>query len=165
MVGFTGDTQPSATGYQLDIVATATEVTSAEITVDGVTTTATVNGNTISFGDETGAQGLSLLYTGGDTGGVATTVDFNLSRGIGANMHATSNDLLDDSTGLIETAIDDLRSENTRSQEQIERLERRLAYQREQLLDSFIRMEEALARFDTISKSLQGLTDSLRGDR
>jgi flagellar hook-associated protein 2 len=165
MVGFTGDTQPSAAGYQLDIVATATEVTSAEITVDGVTTTATVNGNTITFGDETGAQGLSLLYTGGDTGGASTTVDFNVSRGIGANMHAATDDLLDTRTGLIETAIDDLRSENTRSEEQIERLERRLAYQREKLLDSFIRMEEALARFDTISSSLQGLTDSLRRDR
>jgi flagellar capping protein FliD len=79
-------------------------------------------------------------------------------------MHAATNDLLDESTGMIETAIDDLKSENTRSEEQIERLERRLAYQRDQLLDSFIRMEEALARFDTISESLKGLTASLNGD-
>ncbi len=161
MVGFTGDTQPSATPYQLNL-----SVTGGVITADlnGSSTAVEVDGNRITFTDETGAEGLTLLYSGGDTGGT-TTIEFNVSRGIGANMHAASDDLLDEEAGLIETAIDDLKSENTRSEEQIERLERRLAYQREQLLDSFIRMEEALARFDTISESLRGLTDSLRRDR
>jgi flagellar hook-associated protein 2 len=162
MVGFDGNTQPAATPYQLEIEHDGTEITSALI--NGSATGVSFSGNTLTFNDETGAEGLTLLYTGGDTGGVPTTVDFNVSRGIGANMHAATNDLLDDSTGLIETAIDDLKSENTRSEEQIERLERRLAYQRDQLLDSFIRMEEALARFDTISESLKGLTASLNGD-
>jgi flagellar hook-associated protein 2 len=167
MVGFTGNTQPADTPYQLEIEASGTEVLSATVTVNGVATAATVEGNRILFGEETSAQGLTLLYTGGDTSGLpggTTTMEFNVSRGIGANMHATSKDLLDSSTGLIETAIDDLKSENTRSEEQIERLERRLAYQREQLLDSFIRMEAALARFDTISESLKGLTASLSRD-
>ena len=168
MVGFTGDTQPASTSYQIQVKHDGNEIT--DVLVNGASTTAaTFSGNTIKFNDETGANGLTLLYTGGESpsGGVDYTapIDFNVSRGIGANMHAATDDLLDTRTGLIETAIDDLRSENTRSEEQIERLERRLAYQREQLLDSFIRMEEALARFDTISSSLQGLTDSLRRDR
>ena len=161
MVGFDGNTQPAATPYQLEIEHDGTEITSALI--NGSATGVSFSGNTLTFNDETGAQGLTLLYTGGATAG-PTPVEFNVSRGIGANMHATANDLLDESTGMIETAIDDLKSENTRSEEQIERLERRLAYQRDQLLDSFIRMEEALARFDTISESLKGLTASLSGD-
>jgi flagellar capping protein FliD len=160
MIGFNGATQPADQDYQLNITAAGGTITSASL--NGSTTAVEVDGNTITFTDETGAEGLRLLYTGGDTTG--TAIDFNVSRGIGANMHATANDLLDDTTGLIETTIDDLKTENTRSEEQIERLERRLAYQRDQLLDSFIRMEAALARFDTISESLKGLTASLSRD-
>ncbi|MDZ7714095.1 MAG: flagellar filament capping protein FliD [Rhodovibrio sp.] len=162
MIGFDGNTQPAATPYQIEIEHDGAAITRAWI--NGSETGVSFNGDTLTFNDETGAQGLTLLYTGGSTGAGTNVVDFNVSRGIGANMHATANDLLNESTGLIETAIDDLKSENTRSEEQIERLERRLAYQRDRLLDSFIRMEEALARFDTISESLKGLTASLSRD-
>jgi len=160
MLGYSGQTQPSGSGYQLEITHDGTEITAA--TLDGSTSAVSFSGNTITVTDESGAQGLRLFYNGGATAG--TTVNFDVSRGIGANMHATADDLLDETTGLIESEIDNLKDQNERAETDIGRLERRLAYQRDQLIDSFIRMEEALARMETIQSSIQGLADSLNSD-
>lgn len=144
------------------------ETTSTALT--GVTATGNINGAadgsddgsvTIANGVITvntgGAAGLQMLFNGID---IPSNIQLDFTVGVGAQMFFEIEDLLDTSTGLVETEIDTLEDQNELSNERIEEMLFRLEVQRQDLLDRFIRMEAALASADRILQSIQQTTEA-----
>ncbi|MCC9624136.1 flagellar filament capping protein FliD [Thalassospira sp. MA62] len=156
MTGFDSGT-PAAT-YEFNIDASGGVINSAtySITVDGTTTTgrnAVVSGNTIRTPD-----GLRLFYGGDATAPETATV--STSVGLGAQFRFELESILDEDEGTLAQAINDLETQNTSYEDKVDRIDERLARQREVLMDQFIAMESALARMQNIQDSLDQLTNA-----
>lgn len=159
LLGFTGNTTYSATGYTLNVTHDGTKLTGADI--NGVPGSATVNGNIITITDATGAEGLQLYYSGTtDLSGIQ--IDFTV--GLAADMFAEIDTMINSATGSISGEIDALTDQNEVAQERIDEMIRRLDYQREQLTSRFIAMETALSTMNRILESIKQTTDSWYAD-
>lgn len=153
MTGFSGKTNAAEYSFNIDASGGTLNSVTYDITVDGVTTTgktAMINGNTV-----TTADGLRLIYSG--DGNAASTATLNTSKGIGAQIFFELDSLLKDETGTLSQEITALETQNTSYQDKIDRIDERLASQRENLMDRFINMETALARMKNIQNSLDEL--------
>jgi len=153
MTGF--DSKTNAATYELNIDASGGTINSVtyDITVDGVTTTgknAVVSGNSIRTAD-----GLRLFYSGDAS--AADTATVTTSVGIGAQFYFELDSILDEEEGTLTQAITDLETQSTSYEEKVDRIDERLARQREVLMDQFIAMESALARMKNIQSSLDEL--------
>ncbi|RDD63645.1 flagellar filament capping protein FliD [Ferruginivarius sediminum] len=157
MLNFTGDTQPAGSDYTLDIVTDGSGNPTAASTINGVAGSVEIDGNRLIATDKTGAQGLTLLFNGN----ADETLTFNVSTGVASEMFFTSDRLGDETDGTIESEIDRLRERNDNAEERIDTLERRLEFQRGNLLDQFIRMEEALQSLENARQRLEELTKTL----
>ena len=160
LLGFTGKTSFSGTGYTLNLTHDGISLTGADI--DGIAGSATVNGNTINVTDATGAAGLTLLYSG-DTS--ASGIQINLTPGVGAQLFFAIDDMLDPSQGQVQAEIDSLTDQNTAAQERIDRMLQRLDYQRQQLTNRFIAMESALATMSSLLDSIKQTTEAMFAKR
>ncbi|WP_341363359.1 flagellar filament capping protein FliD [Thalassospira sp. SN3W] len=153
MTGFSGKTNAAEYSFNIDASGGTLNSVTYDITVDGVTTTgktAMINGNTV-----TTADGLRLIYSG--DGNAASTATLNTSKGIGAQIFFELDSLLKDESGTLSQEITALETQNTSYQDKIDRIDERLASQRENLMDRFINMETALARMKNIQNSLDEL--------
>ncbi len=153
MTGFSGKTNAAEYSFNIDASGGTLNSVTYDITVDGVTTTgksATINGNTITTVD-----GLRLIYSG--DGNAASTATVNTTKGIGAQIFFELDSLLKDESGTLSQEITALETQNTSYQDKIDRIDERLASQRENLMDRFINMETALARMKNIQSSLDEL--------
>ena len=153
MTGFSGKTNAAEYSFNIDASGGTLNSVTYDITVDGVTTTgktAMINGNTV-----TTADGLRLIYSG--DGNAASTATLNTSKGIGAQIFFELDSLLKDETGTLSQEVTALETQNTSYQDKIDRIDERLASQRENLMDRFINMETALARMKNIQNSLDEL--------
>lgn len=153
MTGF--DSKTNAATYEFNIDASGGTINSVtyDITVDGVTTTgknAVVSGNSIKTAD-----GLRLFYSG--DGNAADTATVTTSVGIGAQFYFELDTILDEEEGTLTQAISELETQSTSYEEKVDRIDERLARQREVLMDQFIAMESALARMKNIQSSLDEL--------
>ena len=153
MTNFTSKTD--AATYEFNIDASGGEINSVtyDMTVNGVTTTgltATFNGSSITTED-----GMRLFY-GGDKM-AADTATVTTSNGIGSQLYFELDSILDEEDGTLTQAISDIETQNTSYQENVGRIDDRLARQREVLMDKFIAMESALARMKNIQSSLDEL--------
>ncbi|MFN4090276.1 MAG: flagellar filament capping protein FliD [Alphaproteobacteria bacterium] len=155
LLGFDGRAAYKADGYTLDVTWDAVNGRLAGATIDGEP--ATVNGRRITV--ENGpAKGLILYYNGGaDANGIA--LDFSV--GLGASMFFDLGNLLDPKTGLIETEIGALTTNNEKSRARIEEMTVRLDLQRERLLAKYIAMETALTSMNQTIESLKQMTESM----
>lgn len=158
MTGF--DSNTNAATYEFNIDASGGVINSVtyDITVDGVTTTgknAVVSGNTIRTAD-----GLRLFYSG--DANAADTATVTTSVGLGAQFYFELDAILDEEEGTLTQAISELETQTTSHEEKIERIDDRLARQRELLMDQFIAMESALARMKNIQSSLDELMSAGR---
>lgn len=126
--------------------------------IDGVANSTTVSSRTITVTDQTGAEGLKLFYSGSDD---LTNVQLDFTVGFGAQMFFEIGQLLDLTTGIVETEIDTLEARNKLSQSKIDSTLKRLDFQRERLLERFFRLEQILATFDRISASITSITDGM----
>ncbi|RCK36431.1 flagellar filament capping protein FliD [Thalassospira xiamenensis] len=153
MTGFSGKTNAAEYSFNIDASGGTLNSVTYDITVDGVTTTgktAMINGNTV-----TTADGLRLIYSG--DGNASSTATLNTSKGIGAQIFFELDSLLKDETGTLSQEVTALETQNTSYQDKIDRIDERLASQRENLMDRFINMETALARMKNIQNSLDEL--------
>lgn len=118
-----------------------------------------VSGNTLTVltGD---AQGLQLFFS--DLTG-PTTVTMDYTVGVGAQMFYAIDDMLNETTGQVETEIDGLTDTNEISEDRITEMLARLDIQRRSLLERFIAMETALATNARILESVQASAESLSG--
>lgn len=156
MLNFNEATQPGDTDYTLDVVTDGSgNPTSA--TINGVAGSVEIDGDTLIATDKTGAEGLSLLFTGN----ADETLTFNVSTGVASEMFFTADRLGSETDGVIESEIDRLRDRNDNAEDRIDTLERRLEFQRQNLLDQFIRMEEALAGLENARQRLDELAKTL----
>ncbi|NIY77792.1 flagellar filament capping protein FliD [Thalassospira sp. HF15] len=153
MTGFDGKTNAATYEFNIDASGGVINSVTYDITVDGVTTTgknAVVSGNSIRTAD-----GLRLFY-GGDAN-AADTATVTTSVGIGAQFYFELDSILDEEEGTLTQAISELETQSASHEEKVERIDERLARQREVLMDQFIAMESALARMKSIQSSLDEL--------
>lgn len=142
---------------------TATQLTTTA-NVDGLAdgtddlSATVVNGNVISVA--TGeAQGLRLFFSGFSFS--TPGIQLNYTVGAGAQLYNKINELLDTTTGAVETELDTLTDQNDLHNERITEMLTRLEIKRSDLLDRFIRMETSLATANRILDSIKQTTDAM----
>lgn len=153
MTGFSSKTGAATYDFTIDAAAGAINSVTYDVTKNGVTTSglvATVTGS--SFVTE---DGLRLFYSGDKNAADAATI--TTTNGIGSQLYFELDAMLDEESGVLTQAIADLETQNTSYEEKVERIDARLARQREVLMDQFIAMESALARMKNIQSSLDEL--------
>ena len=153
MTGFDSRTPAATYDFNIDASGGTINGVTYDVTVNGVTTTgknAVVSGNSIFTPD-----GLRLFY-GGDKN-ASDTATITTSVGIGAQFFFELDSILDEEDGTLKQEISDLETQSTSYSEKIDRVDDRLARQREVLMDKFIAMESALARMKNVQSSLDQL--------
>lgn len=159
LLSFDQNTTYSAAGYTLNVDpgVSANIGGAADGSDNG---TATVNGNAITV-TSGGAKGLKL-FENGLTG--ATTVTINYSIGMGAQMYFAIQNLIDQSTGVVQTESNQLDDQNTTTNDRIDDMLFRLDLQRQDLLSRFQKMESQLSTSQSILNSLKQMTQSMFGN-
>ena len=156
LLSFDGNTTYSAAGYTLNydpIAGTANIDGLADGSDDG---SVTVNGNVLTV-NTGGAKGLKLFV---DSFTATTSVQLDYTVGVGAQLFFELEDALDQTTGPVETEIDNLTDQNEFNEARIEEMRVRLEIERQDLLERFLRMETALATANRILDSIQQTTDA-----
>ena len=176
-LSFTGDGVTENT-YVYDMKLTATSshapgdyVPTTSSAVTGATASANIDGDASGADDgsvtvannvitvETGdADGLQLFYSG-MTFPTSVTIDYTV--GVGAQLFFAIEDMLDETTGQIETEIEGLTDSNEVTEDRITEMLARLEIQRQSLLERFIAMETAIATNNRILESLQSSAQAL----
>ena len=150
LLGFTGKTTYKPAGYELNLTHDGTSLTGADI--DGLAGSATVDGKTITVTDASGASGLRLFYTGNSD---LSGVQLDYTVGVGAQLFFAIEGVLDETTGSIQSEIDNYTDQNELAQTRIDEMLRRLDYQREVLTASYQRMEVAITSMNRILDSIK----------
>lgn len=154
LVGFNEQTGFSETGYALNVAYADGAIVSANIggNADGSDDgSVSVDGQRLTV-NTGGAEGLQLLYTGTAS---ASDIQLDISVGIGAQIQAVANQLLDSSSGTIGSEIDTLTDRNDRAQSRADVMSERLERERERMLERFASMEAALASMNTLLESIR----------
>jgi flagellar hook-associated protein 2 len=155
LLGFSGQTSYKPGGYTLNLTSDGTNVTGADI--DGVPASTTVNGNTITVTDQTGADGLILFYSGNtDLSGI----QLNVTVGAAQQMFGDLEDALDTTTGSIQAEVNTLTDQNGFNQDRVDEMLTRLDYQRDQLTQRFVTLETSLATMQRILDGIKQQTDA-----
>jgi flagellar capping protein FliD len=177
-ISFSGDGTSEYTylwGAQVETVtATAPPSPYVATTTTADPTSANIDGNSDGSDDGSatvasqivtvntgGAQGLRMLYSGIT---LDTTVQIDFTLGVGAQMFNKIEALLDSTTGVVETEIDNLTDSNELAQSRIDEMLVRLEIQERDLLDRFLRMETALATANRILESIRQTTEAMFGN-
>jgi len=162
LVGFNEQTNFDKDGYSLNVAYSDGQIVSANIngaadgTDDG---SVTVDGQRLTVNNG-GAEGLQLLYTGNNA---ASGIQIDVSVGIGAQLHAITEQLLDNDSGAINSTIETITNKNELAQTRVDTLDERLEREREHLLERFANMEAALASMNTLLESIRSQIDSAFG--
>lgn len=162
LVGFGEETSFDKDGYTLNVTYAAGEIVSANINgaADGSDDgSVTVDGQRLTV-NSGGAEGLQVLYTGNAS---ASGIQLDVSVGIGAQIYAATDQLLDNDSGTISSQIDTLTDKNERAQTKVDALDERLDRERERLLLRFANMESALSSMNTLLESIRSQIDSAFG--
>lgn len=155
MLGFTGGTTYKTGGYNLNLTFDASKNIQNAM-IDGVAMQ--VSGQSVSAGADSKANGLRLFYNGPGTAPENTTVNFTV--GIGAQLNFALDRILDKKNGSLQTEVKNLEDQNKQRQERIEAIDDRMKIYRQGLLDSFISMEKALAKMNSVQKSMDALLNT-----
>ncbi|MGH1479893.1 MAG: flagellar filament capping protein FliD [Geminicoccales bacterium] len=162
LVGFNEQTNFDKDGYSLNVAYSGGQIVSANIngpadgTDDG---SVTVDGQRLTVNNG-GAEGLQLLYTGNSS---VSGIQLGVSVGIGAQLHAITEQLLDNDSGAINSNIETLTNKNELAQTRVDTLDERLEREREHLLERFANMESALASMNNLLESIRSQIDSAFG--
>ena len=152
-LAFSNDTGSILT--ELNIINRGTTIASANVggSADGADDgSITVANNILTFTDQSGAEGLKLLFTGNtDVSGM----QINFTTGIGSQLYFTVDSIMDETTGSVENEIETLDTQNEFTQERIDALLLRLERERESLMERFIAMETALTQMNAILDSIR----------
>ena len=173
---FTGDAVTQNTYvYDPKLVPTAANTPGSYIattssTVTGATATANVDGTadgandgsvsvannvaTVQTGDSTGLQ---VYYSGMD---FPTSTTINYTVGVGAQMYFAIDNMLDQTTGVVQTEINTLTDTNTQKQTRIDEMTVRLDMERTSLTNRFIKMETAIAQSKNIMDQITQTTSA-----
>lgn len=119
------------------------------INVDGIALSGGT-GYTIKGQAGTPLEGLVMIYTGNAT----STVNVNVSQGIGDRIFNAMDDVLKDTTGIIAVDQQDTTDQSARWQTEIDRINEQVAKYRDQLLKKYADLEAAITKVNNILLSL-----------
>ncbi|MEQ5775183.1 flagellar filament capping protein FliD [Thalassospira sp. NFXS8] len=156
MTSFNGNTGAGEYAFSVTKDAAGT-ITSATYTLNGETKNATINGSSLSTAD-----GMKIFYNG--AAGATETATIKTSVGLGARLQFAMQDMLDSKDGSLPQEINAVETQNTTFGEKIDRIDTRIAGQREVMMNKFINMEQALARIKNVQSSLDELMAAGKSD-
>jgi len=141
----------------MDIAGDPDRIDTADI--DGADDSMTLAGRTITATDETGGEGLEFFYTGSGS----TSIDIDFTIGVGAQMFALLEGVLDSTEGQIQGEIAAIEGQDEVSNDRIEGMNLRLEIQRTILLNKFAAMEAALNSLSVLEDSINQMTQAWFG--
>ncbi len=148
----TGDTGDLLT--KMPFAPDPTIIDSANI--DGATSgaddgTVTIDGQVLTVTDKSGANGLKMLYTGpASTSGIQ--LDYTV--GIAPRIFFAIDNMVDTTSGAIQSEIEGLDAQNKAANDRIDRIETRLSILRKSLSARFLAAEQALATMQNTLDSI-----------
>ncbi len=163
-LGLDGSPAYSQNGYTLDLSYENGSVSAATIRDSSLAAGSegeaevSVTGSILRV-QEGPAAGLRLFYSGDGT--APASVSLNFTTGFAQQLHTRLQAALDPVDGSIISSVQALEDRNTLSQQRIERVEFRIGLERDRLLQSFTRMEENLARAESVRESMNQLFATL----
>ncbi|MGB8275117.1 MAG: flagellar filament capping protein FliD [Alphaproteobacteria bacterium] len=120
--------------------------------------TVTASGRSLTVTSGSTAEGLQVFYNGtSDVSGV----QLGITVGLGTQLWSALNNMLDTTTGVVQTDIQSLTDQNKLADDRKQSILDRLAIQRQSLTDKFIAMETALAKAQTLRDSITQTFDAL----
>ena len=107
-------------------------------------------GYTLTGQAGTALEGLVLIYSGNTT----STVNVNISQGIGDRIYNSMKDTLADTTGILAVEQNEYTTQNERWQTEIDRINEQVARYRDTLLKRYADLEAAINKVNNILLSL-----------
>lgn len=145
-----------ATGAQLSI-DTATQTYTATYTINGAQTTVNldaraINGGGILLSGPSGSAlaGLELIF---DSTG-QETINLTFSQGIADRVYNATDSSLDEDSGILSIETASLGERDTRIGEEILRIDRQIERYRDQLLERFSALEQAVSQVNSLLQQL-----------
>lgn len=108
--------------------------------------------------EDTGLEGLTLIYTGGDD-----TITINQSQGIADRLFNILDPILEED-GTLDTVVEFIESDDDRLQTEIDRIDEQVALFRLTLLAQFTALEEAVTRVNTLLDFLDAQSQAFFGN-
>ncbi|MEE9299694.1 MAG: flagellar filament capping protein FliD, partial [Alphaproteobacteria bacterium] len=146
---------------ELNITDDASSILSANIggAADGADDgTVTVNGRIMTVTDQSGAEGLQLIYSGSAD---SSAIQLDYTIGFGADLFSAMDNFIDTTTGSIQAEIASLEAKNLLAQDRIVSMELRIAILRKSLTSRFVALETALATANNIQEFLRQQTEAI----
>lgn len=107
-------------------------------------------GYTLSGVEGTPLEGLVMIYTGNAT----STVNVNVTQGIGDRLFSALDGFLKDTTGMLSVNEKSISDAKERSQREIDRINEQVDKYREQLIKQYAALEAAITKVNNILTSL-----------
>jgi len=151
VLGFDGDMTRVPGGLDVNF-ETDVDGNLTSVDIGGDSSIVEIDGNKITI---TGgpAEGLVLNYAGGAVVG-SQTMTVTYSVGLGAKLYEEVGRITESTTGTLDQRIAELNDVNKAEQRSADLILERLDLERDRLLNQFIRMETALAQFESLKSSL-----------
>lgn len=108
------------------------------------------SGYTLEGQDGTVLEGLTLLYASTD----AATISVSTTQGIADRLYNLSDSMLTSTTGILSVEIDAVKTNTEKLNDDIDKLNLQIDSYREQLLEKFSRLEQAISQVNTLLQSL-----------
>lgn len=148
----------AATPPALPTVTATYGATTVNLTVTAIKDNST--GNVIGYNlkgpDGSALQGLQLIYASTD----AATIDVTATQGLGDQIYNITNNALDTTNGSLKTELDSIKTADERLNDQITKINDQVEKYRQQLLDKFSALEQAISKVNTLLQSLQAQSDA-----
>jgi flagellar hook-associated protein 2 len=123
--------------------------TTLSVTAIKDNTTGDTLGYTLKGASGSVLDGLQLIYTGTD----AATIDVTATQGLGDKIYNIADSTLKDG-GVLATELDSIKSADTRLADQIAKIDAEVERYRQQLLEKFAALEQALSRVNNLLASI-----------
>ncbi len=121
--------------------------------------TGLVTGYTLKGKAGTVLEGLVLVYASTDD----STASVNATQGLGDKIFNIADTVLKTTTGTLAVELESLKDADTRLQDNIDKINAQVEVYRQQLLDKFSRLEQAISNVNTLLASLQANDDARNG--
>ncbi|MEQ1704803.1 MAG: flagellar filament capping protein FliD [Rickettsiales bacterium] len=121
--------------------------------------TGVITGYTLKGKVGTAFEGLVMVYASTADG----TASVNATQGIADKIFNVSDAVLKSNTGTLAVELNALKDSDTRLKDNIDRINAQVEVFRQQLLDKFARLEQAISNVNTLLSSLQANDDARNG--
>lgn len=144
--------------FTLNVDQVAGTYTASYLDDNGVAQVINLTGTTMSGGagvvlegqQGTVLDGLTLIFASTSN----ATINVNISQGIGDRVYNAVDDMLEDDTGVVASALQQVEDESTRYQEEIEKIDEQIERYRDRLLAQFSALEQTISQINNLLQSL-----------